>query len=603
MTKPIPRIRISDDLSLPISFVVTTHAILGKKRTGKSYKASQIAEELLRLDKQIVVIDPTSAWWGLRSSSDGLRPGYPITIFGGDHGDLPLEPEAAADIADAIIEDRFSAILDLSDLSRAGEQRFCADFLDRFYRKNPKRPVHVFLDEADVYAPQSAQGDEMKSLGACRNLVLRGGIKGIGITMITQRPARLNKDVLSQIDMLTVIQIKHGPDIDQVKDWASRQETGGAQKEMIASLPNLPKGDAWVWDSADETFVRVTWADKRTFDSGRTPDADTAIEPPKVLAQVDLDRLGATIANAKKAAKDNDPKELRKKIAELQTALQKVASHAIADGPKLDHVVDIARIAAERDDAIARAKEAQAFADVLEDLNDKVTKDLDAALDIHKEIDARREQLADVLLEARNRFGATVEAFVEKHPAPPAPKILNDGKPYRQVDTPVVSKRPRGKDAEDPRICAFLTALQQHGPLAKGKILIHTGFAASGKASDTFALLVREGWASALAGSVLEITKIGSAYLAHTYGWKPLPTGDDLYEYVMKGPRLDERARAFLRILRAAHPSSVSKGDMLEQSGFSPSGKASDAFAHLVALGYAVKAGSGRLTIASELVG
>src|SRR5271170_269731 len=147
-----PKLHISDDLSLPLDFITSTQAILAKKRVGKTYTAQVLAEELLAAGQQVVVIDPTSAWWGLRSSADGKSAGYPITIFGGRHGDLPLEATSGEVLANAIVADRFSAVLDVRLLKKGQRLRFIADFLEALYDKNTEA-MHLFLDEADAYAP------------------------------------------------------------------------------------------------------------------------------------------------------------------------------------------------------------------------------------------------------------------------------------------------------------------------------------------------------------------------------------------------------------------------------------------------------------------
>jgi DNA helicase HerA-like ATPase len=85
-------------------------------------------------------------------------------------------------------DEHFSAILDLS-LFRKGEAlRFMAVFLETLYRKN-RDALHLFIDEADVVAPQKPFGpDEARTLGATEDIVRRGRIRGIGCTLITQRP-------------------------------------------------------------------------------------------------------------------------------------------------------------------------------------------------------------------------------------------------------------------------------------------------------------------------------------------------------------------------------------------------------------------------------
>lgn len=120
-------ILISPSLSLPMTFLTSTQGILAKKRRGKSYTAQVQAEELLRLKQQIVVLDPTGAWYGLRSSADGKRAGYPIVVFGGDHADVPLEATGGETLASAIVNEGFSARLN-------GTRRLNGAAADRVYQ-------------------------------------------------------------------------------------------------------------------------------------------------------------------------------------------------------------------------------------------------------------------------------------------------------------------------------------------------------------------------------------------------------------------------------------------------------------------------------------
>ena len=63
------KIRVAKNLTLGEEYVTSTNAILArKKRSGKTYLAQKIAEGLLHAKQQkVVVLDLTSAWWGLRS--------------------------------------------------------------------------------------------------------------------------------------------------------------------------------------------------------------------------------------------------------------------------------------------------------------------------------------------------------------------------------------------------------------------------------------------------------------------------------------------------------------------------------------------------------
>jgi DNA helicase HerA-like ATPase len=81
--------------------------------------------------------------------------------------------------------------------------RFMVAFAETLYRLN-REAVHLFVDEADAFAPQARNygGDENRMLGAMEDIVRRGRKRGIGCTLITQRPAVLNKNVLTQCEVL-----------------------------------------------------------------------------------------------------------------------------------------------------------------------------------------------------------------------------------------------------------------------------------------------------------------------------------------------------------------------------------------------------------------
>lgn len=311
-------LHISEELSLPLEFITQTQAILAKRGVGKSYTASVEAEEMLKAGYQVVVIDPTGAWFGLKSSADGKHEGFPIAVFGGEHGDVPLEESAGEIIASAIVERRFSAILDLSLLRKGAVCRFMAPFLEALYRLN-REAMHLIVDEADAIAPQKPFGEEARMLGAMEDVVRRGRRKGIGCTLITQRAAVLNKNVLTQCEVLCALRLVHPKDIDAMEEWINVHGDPDKAKQMIASLPSLPVGTAWFWSPGfGDIFKCVHIRKRETFDSSATPKAGQIAATPKVLAPVDIAKLGQQIQATVQRVKENDPTALKRKIAELE---------------------------------------------------------------------------------------------------------------------------------------------------------------------------------------------------------------------------------------------------------------------------------------------
>ncbi|MCC7419825.1 MAG: DUF87 domain-containing protein [Planctomycetaceae bacterium] len=316
------KLSLSKDLSLPADAVTQTFAILAKRGAGKSYTAAVIAEEMLQTGQPVVIIDPTGAHWGLRSSADGKKAGFPIVVLGGDHGDLPLEEHAGEVVAQSIVENRFPAIIDLSLFRKGQANRFMTAFLETLYRLN-REALHIIVDEADTFAPQRVMGDEARLCGAMEDCCKKGRIRGLGLTLITQRPAVLNKNVLTQCESLFVLRMVHPKDIDAIREWVGVHADPTDLDHISDTLPSLPIGEAWFWSPGWLGQMRqVTIRKRKTFDSGATPKAGESRKTPKHLAAVDLQALGAKMQASVEAAKSNDPKELRKKIADLEKQLK-----------------------------------------------------------------------------------------------------------------------------------------------------------------------------------------------------------------------------------------------------------------------------------------
>lgn len=96
-------IRLADNLVLPPEAGTQTFLIVGKRGSGKTSTAVRLAEELHRVGIPFAVVDCVDVWWGLKASRDGGR-GLGVYVFGGRHGDLPLESTAGALMADVVVE-------------------------------------------------------------------------------------------------------------------------------------------------------------------------------------------------------------------------------------------------------------------------------------------------------------------------------------------------------------------------------------------------------------------------------------------------------------------------------------------------------------------
>jgi hypothetical protein len=309
---------------------LTQHiAIVGKTGAGKTVTAKGIVEQLLAERRRVCIIDPTGAWWGLRSSADGKKAGFPIVVFGGEHADIPIGEHAGAAVAELLGDANIPAVIDLSEFLIGARHRFMEAFAAALHKVN-REPLHLIIDEADEVAPQNPLPETKRMLHQIDRLVRRGRIRGFRVMLITQRPAVLHKNILTQANTLIAMRLTGPQDRAALNEWIKGQGDLEKGKEVIASLARLRRGEGWVWAPEQDVLRRVTFPMIKTFDSSSAPEDRGTLEPAR-LASVDLTSIRERFAAAEEEAKANDPKLLRQRIAELERELRKAPMKATSD--------------------------------------------------------------------------------------------------------------------------------------------------------------------------------------------------------------------------------------------------------------------------------
>jgi hypothetical protein len=311
---------------IPAEALKESVAIVGRTGSGKSYAAKGAVETLLRDGGRVCIIDPTGVWYGLRSSADGLKPAFPVVVFGGDHADVAIAETSGAPLAELLAGRNLPAIVDLSEFTMGARVRFATAFFEELYRSN-RQPLTLVVDEADIFAPQRAMPDQTVMLSRMEQICRRGRVRGFRAWLITQRPAELHKSVLSQANTLIAMQLTAPQDRDAIGAWIEGQADRESGKTVLASLPRLQKGEGYVWSPSHDVLARVRFPRNETFDSGRTPEEGET--PPRLeLADVDLAGITESMKAVEAEAAANDPKALRKRVAELERELAKGGPHA-----------------------------------------------------------------------------------------------------------------------------------------------------------------------------------------------------------------------------------------------------------------------------------
>jgi hypothetical protein len=516
--------------------------------THNTTTSGVMVEEMVKAGLPTCVVDPIGVWFGLRSSADGKSPGLPVVILGGEHGDAPLLPTAGAVVAEMLVEHPFPVVLDLSLMSKTKARQFMVDFLETLYHRN-RKPLHLVLDEADRWAPQRVPKGGERLLGACEDVVRLGRARGLGVTLISQRPAVVNKDVLSQTEVLIAMRVTSSHDRKAIFDWVDEHVTAEERREMVSSLPSLPTGTAWVCSPSWLKLIRqIEVRRKETFDSSATPEIGASVVAPTAFAAVDLDVLQEKMAETIERAAETDPKAMRRRILELTRDLAAAKAAAPAETVEVERIVEVeVRVPYVPDDVLAALDEAGKRLALAGSELVSVHSDLLQATSSARDITAAAPVAAPPLDLSRPSRPAR-----RPRPAPgpsrPSPRRSAAAVPESGVtgDAGILERKAEG---------LFMAALVQHPEgLTRARLAFFTGYSVkSSSVGNALGALRSEGF----------ITKSGEPILATAEGIAaagevaPLPSGDELYRLIQS--KLGKAEKEILDLAVVYYPEPISK--------------------------------------------
>ncbi|MBA3440314.1 MAG: ATP-binding protein, partial [Pyrinomonadaceae bacterium] len=126
-------------------------------------------------------------------------------------------------------------------------------------------PVFTLLEEAHRFAPA---GQTVVSTNVLKQILSEGRKFGVGIGLITQRPGKLDQDVLSQCMTQIIMRIVNPIDQDTVA-----RSVEGAGRQLLNELPALTKGQAVISGVGVNTPVMCRVRERLTKHGGETFDA------------------------------------------------------------------------------------------------------------------------------------------------------------------------------------------------------------------------------------------------------------------------------------------------------------------------------------------
>src|SRR5690606_15446465 len=172
-------------------------------------------------------------------------------------------------------------ILDLSDIEQHEQQVIVGTMLRRVNKARMLTtrgdvdkgenfldyPVFTLLEEAHRFAPAGAS---VVSTHVLKQILSEGRKFGVGVGLVTQRPGKLDQDVLSQCMTQIIMRI-----VNPIDQQTVAQSVEGAGRKMLAELPALTKGQAIISGVATNTPVMCRIRPRITEHGGETIDAPT----------------------------------------------------------------------------------------------------------------------------------------------------------------------------------------------------------------------------------------------------------------------------------------------------------------------------------------
>ncbi len=356
------------DIDFPVVEVLTGRLFLtGKSDSGKSNTISVVFEELLEQGYPFLVVDTEGEYYGLKED-------YEVLHVGADEEcDLQVGPEHAEKIAELCLEQNVPVILDISGyIEKDVAEEIVTETLEKLYHKEKKQkmPFLCFIEEGHEFVPESGYQKKANYPG-CSGIITRiasrGRKRGLGIGLASQRPAKIDKDYITQCNWRGWHKLDWSNDRgvanDVLGDYVVREDEVKELREKLED-PGLETGDTVKYGELISTLQpgeavleadfletekqRVKFRRKKTFDAGATPDLDDFERPELKSVSGELVDELQEITEQKKREKnriaqlEQTVEEKNEEIEELQDEVEAAEQNNKTVNRLADQLADIA---------------------------------------------------------------------------------------------------------------------------------------------------------------------------------------------------------------------------------------------------------------------
>lgn len=224
--------------------------IVGKRNSGKSYMEGYLIEQFIESRIKVLVLD---------------REGDFRFIRGKDVVHVKPNNE---DVVSMLYSDR-SVIVDVSEMSKKELKDYVGGISKQLLSVGlkEKKPVYLFLDEAEEYAGQ------YDVVGSFIDLIRRGRKRGIGVGFVGHRISQLNKSILSECDYSVFKRTTLDIDLKRITDYIKQLKglDKKKEKELSEELHSLDVKKALLVNSECSSVGVIDCLKRKFKHGGRTP--------------------------------------------------------------------------------------------------------------------------------------------------------------------------------------------------------------------------------------------------------------------------------------------------------------------------------------------
>tara|TARA_B100001094_G_C18195950_1_gene810962 strand:- start:6873 stop:8099 length:1227 start_codon:yes stop_codon:yes gene_type:complete len=255
---------LGSQIKFPLKFLYQVIFVGGKRGSGKSYTAGVMMEELERLGLQYVCFDALDAHGGL-------------VELGGVERITPVRGESVnmVKLTNKLRETQKSLIINISEIPLEQQQSLISEYCETLLSTDMDgRGLMTIFEECQDFVPQMGRPESFHGIVRLCKL---GRSKGYGSALISQRPAAVSKEALSQASIYMVHNVINTKDINALKEQMSFGTDTSRIEKILDGIGASEPGEVVVYAPEflkDEGYITVGRIDRdrRTEHKGKNID-------------------------------------------------------------------------------------------------------------------------------------------------------------------------------------------------------------------------------------------------------------------------------------------------------------------------------------------